>query len=584
MKLFTYLQKALLGLSFLGFCAVVNAQPVWQAEAEDYDGKSGTSRIIFQGVEGGNPEDQCYLSGCGFVENISPSSYFYFNDVTVAEEGTYELHIYYTMKDGEGRGVGVFPNVQEMRSIVVTEYSGDWNGAPILDNDTQEEILPGGTKVGKILIYLEKGTNQLNIGGAGSTWAPNFDKFELYETSENIEKPANVACSWAWDYTDDAKKVSVNGVESDNLKNLVDNNDATIFELKGTQSVNVDFEYDYDMVITGFLIYSGDPRTPIDIDLVEVQASETGEEGSWINGSKTLAGNTKGRGQLYHTNLLAQGYKFIRLKYQTEESDVKIAEFQLFGHPYVYPNDLIDVTVSGTSITGNNGTFTYSNAGINNSEHVAKVLDGIGSRPSSSKYTVASKSFTLTYEFYEETEVKSYSLAVCHYSNDGNGVQRNPKSWTLSGAGWDGVYTVISEEKGFVYPWCSYVNMKFNVQNPGEYVYYKLDVTENNGAGNSHLSEYQLLSDPLPFITVAIEDEKGNSISESGLKAYAKKGSIVLNSVDNASYRVYTLTGLLVKSGIKDAQVDAEVQIQSGIYIVEITSGGNVYRTKVMVQ
>ena len=75
--------------------------------------------------------------------------------------------------------------------------------------------------------------------------------------------------------------------------------------------------------------------------------------------------------------------------------------------------------------------------------------------------------------------------------------ERDPSSWTLygsnDGAGWNAVDTRIGES------WPDrYYSREFECASPGNYNYYKLDITQNNGSSNlTGFSEMELLEETL---------------------------------------------------------------------------------------
>lgn len=575
MKIITCLRKvAFASMGFMLFSGGLNAQTlVWSAEAENYDEVTNTNtKITYQ------EDADCYMSGCAFVENISPNSYFTYKNVQVAEAGTYELYIHYTMVDVKGRGVGitVLPYVRD--TIWLTEQTGTWSGAPAIDPETELPI-PGteGTIVAKKLIYLNAGANTIRIGGSGDGYAPNFDKFEIYTTTQTIEKPEEQKSAWHWDYTDEA--INVTSDNSVSIKNLIDNKAGTIYKVPGVKTANIDFEFEYPMAITGFLIYSGDFNKKINLDLIEVKGSNDKE--SWVNAGKA---ETTGLGfaQVVGATNLDSGFKYIRLQFETESNDVEIGEFQLFGYPKVgetviYPEDLIQVSITGEKgekvATGLNGSFSTSSNGLESyGEVAANAVDGIRN-----KFTISGKSYWIQYDFNDETLVSSYSLAIGATSN----MDRNPKSWKLlASADWGTTWDVIAEVNDFVYPACTYNNMKFNVDKPkSDYLYYRIEI-QNNGGDMSHISEYQLHAAVLPTMPSDDDSSITPEVVEKAASAVVytdSEGIVIKPLAEGGSYKVYSITGSLVKIG--NLNSTEKINLQKGVYIVEVISLKNVSNT-----
>lgn len=600
-------QKWLVCLAFSLIALYSTAQEqtlVWSVEAELFD-----ESIAANPSDPGNfprakyQEENCYTSGCGFAENISANSGILFRNINVPAEGTYELRMHYMLVDVVGRGVGVTPNYQYRDTIWIMETTGSWDGSPQYDTTDPDNpvVIPGtgGTKVAKKLIYLEQGMNTLKIGGSGVGYTPNFDKFEIYTTTETIAKPASVPCSWQWDYTDEAVTVTLNGSADDTIHKIYDNIDDTYLELPGDSYV--DFTFATEMRFNGFLIFTGDRSNQMLADDFEVQARED-ENSAWVNGSKAPT-DPLGQGQMYQTNLGEGKFSQFRLQLKKEASQtVRISEIQFFGYPDVdiedpnipdfpitYPEDLIKVEIQNYRTEneiafGTNGNYTYSSPGLINVtnkwfECASRAVDG----RRNSKWTIlGAKSFALQFDFDEAVAAKSYSLAMCAQ----NTMNRNPSSWVLKGSeDWGETFVDIATVTGFVFPKCNYNNIKFSVDKAfwnAEFTSFRIEM-QNAGGSDSNLSQFQLMGEAIyvPNLTTGIK----NTVELEQVAAYAKKGAIVLNSglTENLSYSIFNLTGATVKSG--SFTTNAEIALSQGIYIVRFQSKeGFSYRSKVIVQ
>ena len=608
MKSITYFKKTwLVYMAFCMFSFNSNAQEqtlVWSMEAELFD-----ESIAANPNDPGNfprakyQEENCYTSGCGFAENISANSAILFRNINVPVAGTYELRMHYMLVDVIGRGVGVTPNYQFRDTIWIMATTGSWDGSPQYDTTDPDNpvVIPGtgGTKVAKKLIYLEQGINILKIGGSGVGYTPNFDKFEIYTTTETIAKPASVPCSWQWDYTDEAVTVTLNGNADNTIHKIYDNIDETYLELPGNSYV--DFTFATDMRFTGFLIFTGDRANLILADNFEVQARED-ENSAWVNGSKAPT-DPLGQGQMYQTNLGDGRFSQFRLQLKKEATEiVRISEIQFFGYPDVnivdpnipdfpitYPEDLIQVQVqkyrtAEELAVGTNGNYTYSSNGLINVtnkwfECASRAVDG----RRNSKWTIlGTKNFWVQFDFDEPVAAKSYSLAICAFTT----MTRNPASWALKASeDWGETWVEIASVSGFVFPKCNYNNIKFAIDKAYwnvEFSSFRIEM-QNAGGSDSNLSQFQLMGEaiyePDPFTGVK------NTVKLEHVAVYAKKGAIVLNSdlTENLSYSIFNLTGAVVKSGKFTS--NAEVALSQGVYIVKVQSKvGFSYRSKVIVQ
>lgn len=113
------------------------------------------------------------LSGGRYVGDfhVIARSYMKFEDIEIPEEGTYELRIY---SMGASRPLAIKSNNYEV-SIIKTASSPNWDSGP--------------TTIASTLIYLNEGKNMLRLGLAFENGS-NFDKFEIHQTDQIIQKPA----------------------------------------------------------------------------------------------------------------------------------------------------------------------------------------------------------------------------------------------------------------------------------------------------------------------------------------------------------------------------------------------------------
>jgi len=236
---------------------------LYTIEAEHYDTTS------FAGVK--NTESKWSSNGT-YVENISPSQFLQYNNITVSTEGTYKLRLYYYNRDKAGRNISAWTNQQVRGTILAPDTTEQWNGGPKVNvtqiiNGTDTTYLRDtiwgseGSKHIDMLLYFRAGANKLKIGGTpgsplASGYCPNLDKLELFTTTETISRPADVPNSWAWDYTNEAIINSDKTYE--NLSYLTDNNDETFFEVNPNGTSQITFEFKDKMYINGCLFYLGE--------------------------------------------------------------------------------------------------------------------------------------------------------------------------------------------------------------------------------------------------------------------------------------------------------------------------------------
>jgi hypothetical protein len=96
-----------------------------------------------------------------------------------------------------------------------------------------------------------------------------------------------------------------------------------------------------------------------------------------------------------------------------------------------------------------------------------------------SSWKSSQPSATLQYEFEEPTIIWKYAI----YFNDGSVIETAPKNWTFEGSkdgsSWDILDTRFAQTF-----WSGETNniyREFEIENKEDYIYYKLDITDNNG-------------------------------------------------------------------------------------------------------
>lgn len=584
MKLSTFKIRGIFTLAICFMCIIgIKAQSgtlLRTIEAENFDTTS------FAGVKIAESE---YSSGGKEVENISPSQFLQYNNIVVPTEGCYKLRLHYYNRDKAGRNISAWTNQQVRQTILAPDTTGAWNGGLyvkvtriINGNDTTytRDTIPGtgGSKSVDMILYFRAGANKLRVGGTqGSTLAsgycPNFDYFELFTTDSIIPKPADIPNSWTWDYTNEATITSDKPYE--NLKYLTDNNDQTFFEVNPNGTSQITFEFKDKMYINGCLFYLGEDVV-FNPDIWEVQYSENGTD--WTSATRTAKAD-RGLGKVYLLTVASVGFKYIRLNITSNEL-VRIGEFQLFGYPRLnekgstapyglqYPDDLTGNVAIDPAI----GIFSADDPGLTSYKEIAvNAIDGL-----QNKYTVNGKKMGMNYEFNEPTSVGSYSLSIGSSGNMG----RNPKTWTLSAADYDMAYKVIAQVTGFVFPQVDYNCMKFNVTSPGKYVYYRIDIDGVGGENMTHVSEWQLWPDSIPFVGVKNPKEKTDNLFNVSSRESEIKITKLTES--KATYQIIDLLGKVIDQG--NLQENQTIAVNGGIYIVRVFADKYVQTAKAIVK
>lgn len=137
-----------------------------------------------------------------------------------------------------------------------------------------------------------------------------------------------------------------------------------------------------------------------------------------------------------------------------------------------------------------------------NSEGPANLADGV----SSSKWLVFDDVGTVTYTLSEPAAITSYALTSANDSPD-----RDPRNFTVEGSNDGENWTEIDSQEGQQWQEGSnqnrFVTKTYDLdERSGEYSYYRLDVTENNGTNIVQLADWEL-----------IDAERGQVISPMAL-------------------------------------------------------------------
>ncbi len=117
---------------------------------------------------------------------------------------------------------------------------------------------------------------------------------------------------------------------------------------------------------------------------------------------------------------------------------------------------------------------------------------------SSTRLTLNSNSPWIQYKFTEEKQrVEMYTLT------SGNLETGDPKSWTLQGSNDGENWTELDKRTNELFKWRLYTRA-FEIENPAEYLYYRLEITENDGSNSTTLAEVELLGYNPPVNTAGL--------------------------------------------------------------------------------
>ncbi|HEV7897477.1 MAG TPA: GH92 family glycosyl hydrolase, partial [Planosporangium sp.] len=144
--------------------------------------------------------------------------------------------------------------------------------------------------------------------------------------------------------------------------------------------------------------------------------------------------------------------------------------------------------VSGSSSTGIPGNImgkvvdAHANGDNPPSETVRQVVDG----DANTKWLVFANTGWVQVRLSEPVAVVRYALAS---ANDAPG--RDPRDWTLQGSADGQTWTDLDGRVGEQFP-ARFQTREYALANTTAYLYYRLNVTANSGAGLTQLAEWQL--------------------------------------------------------------------------------------------
>jgi hypothetical protein len=480
-------------------------------------------------------------SGNAYAGDNDLGSSIVFRNVNVPEEGTYEFRTYYTSMFQRSIAIqsGNYPKI--IVSCLLT--TAEWNKPPVAEAATY--------------IYLNKGLNTLSIMPYGDG-GPNIDKFEIITTSVSMPKPTPVNIASSYDLTDDAV-VSTNRT-SDNLTNLTDNTESSVYKFSGS-SVDVKLTCDMPYLLTGYFLSSGLGNTE-DIRNWSLEYSIDGNSYTTVSPTQIDKYET---GTFFQVERRPHSDKNMVAKYyRLKAYGSQIGEIQLFGIPYLVNSDNKnfpeDIT-NGLNIQASTLGFPLGVSGTFD-ERYYNLFDRDMSRK---YYWSGANSFWVDVELEKPVALNYYTL-----TSSQDYPERDPKSWEVQGFNTE--WETVSEVTNFNFP-TRYATMKFYVQNKKQYNGYRLKVTQNNGADEFQLLKWQLFADYTSSIPSVVDR----------IEIFSVKNEIVIRSQSEVIYQVVNLSGQLVATG-KATDYEKRVSLHQGIYLVKLTTSGRTRIEKVIVK
>lgn len=501
-------------------------------------------------TDGSNKEG---ISGGKYIGDfhLSANSYLQFLDVEIPEEGTYELKVF---SMGSGRALAIKVNQYE-KTVLTTGQSPNWDDAP--------------TAMVSTLIYMDKGKNKITLSTHNDN-GPNLDKLEIHQTEQSIPKPNVEKLSFISDHTDEAQISAQHPNET--LSALTDNNEYTIYRAEGITSTQITVTCKHPILMTGYLLSAG-ISSQEDCTQWILEYSKDGN--SWTvvtpNKSTDLSGAWLFEVNRNYNDAPQYNAQYYRLTAKGNK-DIEIAEWQLFGVPYLenpedktFPEDITE----GLDIRSRASAYPEGASGDDWSEKFYNLFN----RKLNNKYYMSE-----TKQYYVEIELdKTYQLTSYTLTSADEFPDRDPKRWTLSGYNEDLGWVELDRHTEFTFP-CRYANMRFDIDNSLGYSKFLLDVEDNNGSKDSQLLKWQLFGKE--YTGSGVNDQIGNTYS-----VYSADGQIIItrNEDISSTYNIYDLSGILISEGNLSGTAQ-NIFLKKGIYVVRIEDGKNCFTTKAFVK
>ncbi|GGB41873.1 GH92 family glycosyl hydrolase [Fictibacillus barbaricus] len=146
---------------------------------------------------------------------------------------------------------------------------------------------------------------------------------------------------------------------------------------------------------------------------------------------------------------------------------------------------------------------------------------------SNTRLTLPGKNPSVQFEFKENKQkAKMYTVTSA------NGQQNeDPKSWVLKGSNDGEKWIELDRRNNETFKWRLYTRA-FEIEKPGKYAYYKLEITENGGGESTFLAELELLGVDVSKNLIQVEKQIEGYIDSGDLKGPMK--SQLINKLKQA--------------------------------------------------
>ena len=494
------------------------------------------------------------ISGGKYIGDFhaSANSRLRFTNVEVPEEGAYQLRIF---SMGSGRRLSIKVNQYE-KTVETTATSNDWNGPPPATINT--------------LIYMDKGNNTLIFYTHNGEDGPNLDKFEIRTTSEILPRPKIINLVFNSSHTDEAEITAEH--ENETLPYLTDNSEHTLYRVPDITSTLIVATCKQPILLTAYLLSAGMNATT-DVKQWKLESSRNNRDWNTVTPNRTtdLEGAILFEIDRTISNANSQRAQYYRLT-ATGDTDVEVAEWQLFGVPYImesqaavktFPQDITE----GMDIQAKTLGFPSGSTG----SEFYNLFD----RNLNTLYDAGTtKAYSVEIELDKPYKLTSYTLTSTNAASN-----RDPKKWTFNGFNEELGWVELDRHTEYVFP-SRLATMRFDVDSSIVFSKFLLDVEDNNGGNSSQLLKWQLFGEeqePDPTSTKIRVDNGCCTV-------LTEKGKINILAKENAAltYSVYNTVGTLVAKGRMSSELQ-KIAVPQGIYIVSLIDGVTKQNVKVVV-
>ncbi|MDR2087354.1 MAG: hypothetical protein LBP72_09300 [Dysgonamonadaceae bacterium] len=508
----------------------------------------------------------CYSGGKG-IFNIGASSKIQFENINVAEEGTYNVVAYYTTFSE--RNFTVKANNYLPVTMACKIGLPYWT-CP--ENEEQENDPTRPTILKKtVQVYFNAGSNTLTFSSFQGNPTPNLDKIEIVKSGLNLPKPGYEIMAAVFDFTDNVANFATDFVEeyatdSANLSRLIDNNEYTTYIKEGVSETKITAKTAYPIILTGYAIAGifGQPgKLPDDWTLEYSDDGNTWNPVANVGAIDTDAYRSITTGYNLDNLVSAQYFRLTA----TGNGKVEIGEWQLFGVPYIsaeqaFPNDDMTHNVPFDEI------LSYSMGdpdGFDRGGGWNEVFENVFDKQLNTVYTVVDgKNFYIQFETPDLVTLKSYAL-----TGRFGFAPRSPSKWKIEALSEKtSDWVLLDTRENIKFP-ADASTLMFNIKEPVESFLYKLTVEDTAGEGTANLVQWQMFKD---WYGISPSPNAINNVTcHFPVTVASRKGSIQLytTSAANLPFTLFDLLGKQIESGVCHPGI-TEIRVGSGVYIIRV--------------